>query len=323
MLRAAKVIPVRVNLALVVFFLTLNIVQFLVLPAFLLPLDPMWGLILVPIALTTPTFWALVHESFHGLMHPDVKTNRVLGRILCIFFGSPWRLLRFAHLMHHKMSRTSYDCVEVYDPNKTSWGKAALKYYPNLLMGMYVSELSALILLWLPERYVRPLARHLFGSAEKSVDTGAMAEKAICEHKNLREQRLDCLGTVLLFALAFYLYGAWWPMLLAALVGRGLLISILDNAPHYGTPMNDTGFSYNLGLSGKTARLWLNFNLHRVHHQYPSVPWRQLPDYFDKTDGTYDGHFVRIVGQQFKGPLLAPSRPLTQPIRHPEYSFIE
>ena len=323
MSRAAKAIPVRVNLGLVLFFILLNCVLFLVLPAWLLPLDPAWGWLLVPITLATPTYWALVHESFHGLMHPDPATNRMLGRILCIFFGSPWRLLRFAHLMHHKMSRTSYDSAEVYDPSETSWGRAAFKYYPNLLLGMYVSELSALILLWLPERYLRPLARRLFGCREKNIDTGAMAEKALCEHRYLRELRLDCLGTILLFGVAFSLYGAWWPMLLAALVGRGLLISLLDNAPHYGTPVRDIDFSYNIGLSGFTSKLWLHFNLHRVHHRHPAVPWNRLPDLFQSADGAYDGHFIRIVGQQFKGPLIAPHRPITRPVRHPAYSFIE
>ena len=316
-------IPVRKNLGLVALFVVMNLTQFILMP-FLIQLDPLFAFGLIPIALSTPTLWALAHESFHGSLHPNASANKRLGRVLCLLFGAPWLLLRFTHLLHHKMSRTSYDSADIYDPGQKSWLKAAISYYPNLLIGLYLTELIANLLLLLPERYARPLVRWIFASDPKErTNTSQTAERALMNPVSLRELRLDALLVIFFFGASFWLYGVYWPFLLLALLGRGMIISILDNAPHYGTPLGDSSFSYNLELPPQIAAFWLNFNLHRVHHIHPQLPWSKLPEFFDETDAHYDGHCAGIILQQFRGPVRASSRPVTNPFRHPDHSFIE
>lgn len=61
------------------------------------------------------------------------------------------------------------------------------------------------------------------------------------------------------------------------LLMRAFLISLMDNVYHYRTPLNVTASGHNLSAPGFLAFGLLNFNLHRVHHTNPSVPWAMLP----------------------------------------------
>ena len=309
---AVKAIPVRTNVSLVILFGLLNALQFLILPLYLLPSDAIWGLLLVPIALSTPCFWSVIHESFHGVLHPNPKLNLRLGRSLCIAFGSPFSLLRFGHLMHHKLSRTAFDSTEVYDPEKTGWARAAFDFYPRLLIALYVGEVLGTLVVLLPKKLSGLLMHRAFAPSEiTDFDVGAAIDKGLMSDQRLREMRCDALAIVVLFAVSFWLYGVYWQMLLAALLARGFLISLLDNAPHYGTPLGEVSYSHNLRLPAFFSRAYLHFNLHRTHHLKPNLPWASLPEHFSSTDGTYDGGFARLVLRQLRGPVAKSDLPKT------------
>jgi len=111
------------------------------------------------------------------------------------------------------------------------------------------------------------------------------------------------MGTLLL---AFTLYGEYAWMLALSLVGRGLLISLVDNVFHYGTPLDQTRYARNLMLPDWASHLILHFNLHGVHHQRPGLAWWQLPDYQRKSGIGFQGKWLPALLAQLKGPIPEP-----------------
>lgn len=265
----------QLNLALLVFFVAVHLLSL-----FLVPLLNWQGwlgaLPLILMALITTPMWALAHEGIHGQLHPDKAWNLRLGRALGWFFGSPFRLLRHGHLHHHRHSRMEEDRTEIYDARSQSAWVAALAFYPRLLCGLYLGELIANFLFWLP----RSVLVKLLDQMHPGGDAGPArqrAEKELLSPEHLAEMRRDGLTTILLYAIAFWLYGSlWWQLALVLLV-RSLLISLVDNSFHYGTPLQDHLYSLNLRLPRWAAPLILNFNMHRTHHRHVSLPWHALP----------------------------------------------
>merc|ERR1711965_898248 len=88
--RGGAVPPWRLNLVLAAAMAAVNLVQLAALPLWLLPLDMRWGLVLVPIVLTTPLLWSVLHEAIHGILHPLGAVNDGIGRGLAALFGSPF-----------------------------------------------------------------------------------------------------------------------------------------------------------------------------------------------------------------------------------------
>jgi fatty acid desaturase len=70
---------------------------FAVVPLALLPFSPWWGLLLVPVALSSNFLWSLLHEAIHGLLFGDRRANDLCGRAMGIAFGAPFRCLRAGH----------------------------------------------------------------------------------------------------------------------------------------------------------------------------------------------------------------------------------
>lgn len=226
--------------------------------------------------------------------------NIRLSRLMGIFHGSPFFLLRFGHLMHHQFNRTHVDRTEVYERGKDSYLLSSLKYYFTLCGGLYLAEVVGAWAAFMPRQQLLKLANKLFNENPRMNE---MSQRLLLKQSTLRRIRLDTLYIFALFAMSFYLYGQHWWMLLSALLGRGFLISWADNLPHYGTPLDDVAYAYNLKAPRWRQIMLLNFNLHRVHHHYPTVPWHHLPHYFEKDQGGYDHAYFATGLSQFKGPI--------------------
>ena len=275
---APVAVPVKANLALTAMVAAANLLQFFVLPLALLPLDPAWGLLLVATTLTAATHWSLIHEAIHGVLHPDRRANQRLGRGLSVLFGSPFQLLRLGHLMHHRFNRSELNRVEVAPQDDRAGPLRRLGYYARLFGGLYLGELLAAPLAMAP----RPFSRLIIAIAfdDEASDGRTMREAArrqLLEQPGRAMMRLDgALVTAMLVA-AFWAYGAHWPWLLAALAGRALIISFLDNVYHYGAPLDDVMAGQDLRAPPWLQRALLNFNYHATHHRSPATPWTGLP----------------------------------------------
>ena len=255
--------------------------------------------------MTTTTLWALIHESIHGHFHSNKRVNTVAGRILCTFYGAPYRILRFWHLAHHGLNRTAVDRSEVYDPATQSRRRAAVIYYPYLLGGLYVLEALSTLFAFVPTPLLRRGIRRHYALLEGDGMYRA-ALRQLLEPARLREIRVDSLCIISVLALAVYSYGASWPLFAAALFGRALIISVFDNAFHYETSLTERRYAHNLRLPMTVSRLILHANFHGEHHRRPGLPWIMLPRSHASGAARYAGDYVVMALRQLRGPIALP-----------------
>ncbi|MFC4127728.1 fatty acid desaturase [Nocardia rhizosphaerae] len=289
------------NAWLIVIAVAIGATQLFLVPLVLLPLHPALGWILVPLALTTTPFWSLIHEAIHGALLRDRTRNDRAGRLLAVCYGSPFAMLKAGHLLHHRYSRTR-ERAEIYDPAHTTWRGAAPAFYLTLLGGLYLLEVIALLLAVLPARLIRALARRV----EAPDSVGGLLLERIAEPKVLARFRTDALLIVTVHAAAFLAYGPHGWMLLAAIGARALIISLSDNAYHYGTDLNAPREAMNLRLPRTLEHFALSFNLHDVHHRNPGLRWYELRARFRTEGGHYHLGWFGAVARQFRGPIRLP-----------------
>ena len=72
-----------------------------------------------------------------------------------MLFGSPFRILRMSHLLHHKLNRSPVEGTEYYDRAKSTRGAAAPGYYFQIFLGLYLVEIVSPICFLLPRRLLR------------------------------------------------------------------------------------------------------------------------------------------------------------------------
>ena len=292
-------IPARLNVLLVLLSVCTGMVQLFLVPA-LLPLSAWWALLLVGVALSTTTNWSLIHESIHRLLHPDARTNDLCGRVLSVLFGSPFESLRFAHLLHHAMNGTAADRPEyVEQPREPGWAVRTI-FYPRLLFGIYAAEVAGTLAFLLPV----PALRRVLMLLPKHGEGDTRAETHLLCRDRLVWLRIEATATVLLYTAAFILYGSNWALLALSIVARGVIISVSDNSYHYGAPLGSgAGSAYNFSLP--LSAVILHFNLHRVHHRHPAVPWTALPATLKADNDRCDMSYAIGMLRQFQGPIAS------------------
>jgi fatty acid desaturase len=292
----------RLNVGLCVVALALSGTALFVVPLVVLPYSTAAAVALLALAvLATPFHGALLHEAIHGKLLAGERTNRTVGRALSTCFGVAFEVVRYGHLAHHRFNRHALDRPDVLEGDRPV--AARIGYYFNLLGGVYAVEVLSTLASLLPRRLLVPRIGRLAAGGEPSLVAVVTGMQRAVSDVRLTRARFDCVMALGLYGLAAFLYGAAWP-LLAIVVGlRGIIISVFDNAPHYGTPPTLRAPVYNLRLPRWAAAVMLNQNLHGIHHRRPGLSWQALPASFASDSASYDGSFVRGVLRQFRGPL--------------------
>jgi fatty acid desaturase len=289
----------RLNAALAGMLIAASLLLLFAVPAWLLPANPWWGLLLAPVALATNTLWSLIHEAIHGHLFARRTLNDAAGRLLCVLYGAPFRALRVAHLLHHRYSRTRRDRTEVYDRARPSRLAATVGFYVQLLGGMYFLEVLSSLACLLPRRAIDWLAPRL----DTHDTTGGLVVRAVREPAALHEMRLDMLAILVIFGVATCLYGSNGWMLAAAILARAALVSIADNSYHYATVLEEPRFAMNAGAPRWIGAALLYFNLHGVHHRHPNLPWYALRRQFARDGERADIGLAACLLRQLRGPI--------------------
>ena len=303
---AASRIPIRINLALACAVVLTHAIALIVLPVVHAGAPALFVAMAVA-ALMSPTHWALIHEAIHGLLLPRRGDNEHLARLLAILFGVPFRAVRFAHLRHHRYNRTPWGREEFYDPSTRTRPVAFALHYGRITFGLYAGELALSVLCWLPRAILRRRLTALCPDpGDGAPGMAVVVDRDVLSPRALAQIRLDALCVVALYATAFALCGAHWPVLAGMLLVRAFIASQLDHAPHHDTPLGRRDHALNLTAPRWLRALLLNFNFHRTHHQHPNLPWRSLPDLAELEAG--DISFVRGVLRQWGGPVALSGR---------------
>lgn len=252
--------------------------------------------IILFIPINTP-YWSLIHEGIHRHLHPHKTWNEFMGRSMAIILGNSFHVLRFGHLMHHQYNR-SWES-EIYEADDTKW-KVTLTHYFKMLGGLYLIEvLLSFILAICPVRYAHHVANLAFSDEHHQQAVRQMLLKP----ETVWKVRTDCTLIVALYGTSLYLYSAYWPLLALAIGGRALIISLMDNAYHYGTPLDNSVPAKELYVPMPIARMMLNFNYHMTHHTNAGLPWPRLSEEHRKLDRDFDDYLVPALLSQFKGPI--------------------
>ena len=293
-------IPTRLNRTLTAAFVAYHGLVLFVLPLWLLPAHMAWAWALVPLAWLNSTHWGLIHEGIHKLLDADPVTNERESRLLSILMGPSFHVLRFGHLIHHKLNR-DWHPETLKEPTLS----AQMGYFANLLVGLYLTELvSSLLMAVLPQRAFSYLARNHFLAAYPEVATAG--ERFFYTRGNIRALREDMAATILLYAAAFWAYGHAWPVLLGFLALRTVVISVMDNVYHFETPLDNSKAGKELALPHHLSALMLHGNYHETHHLQPDVPWSELPAMHRAQGRVFDGAFLAHGIMQLRGASMAP-----------------
>lgn len=253
------------------------------------------------VALTGPLHYGLMHETMHGSLFRDPVWDRRVGRLLGVTFGLSWEVMRFGHLAHHSFNRHKFDRPESCEP-EDSYVRAATIYYGKLLVGHALIYVLCPILLLPPAWTTAYVLRFLDGTRESSqLRTAAL--RRFSNPARRAAIRFDLLAVALLIGIGVWCWAAQWYVFAACLFARWSIMSLLDNAPHYGLPLASGLEARNTFLPRGLSWMVMHQNLHGVHHGSPNLHWTELPALFRSRFGSYDGSWATAIVRQFRGPV--------------------
>lgn len=246
---------------------------------------------------------SLVHENLHG--HPT--RNRFVNEALVALPLSliyPYRRYKALHLAHHNDERLT-DPLE--DPESYYKARWAHDRMPRWLQGVLVVNNTMV---------GRILLGPVLGAA------GFLSQEARLVRVNARGVRLawglHMIGLLPVVALVWSFGIPLWLYLVAVVWPALALISIRTYAEH----------RWHDAAEGRTiiversplAWLFLNNNLHIVHHQLPAAPWYELPRTYrarrDHWCALNHGYVYRNYWQLFRAHALRPKEPVVHPVLH-------
>lgn len=263
------------------------------------PLAP--GVALALMAVMAALHSSLVHECLHGHPTRDARVNEALvGLPLSLIY--PYRRYRATHLAHHNDAHLT-DPFE--DPE--SWYKARWHYarMPGWMQGILQINNTM-------------LGRIVLGPALGAWAFACSEARALMrDNRGVRRAwALHVLGLVPVLGLVVAMGIPLWLYLLAVVWPALALISIRTFAEHrwHDAPEGRTIIVERSPL----AWLFLNNNLHVVHHQIPSAPWYRLPALYAAQPAHWqalnDGYVYRNYWQLFRAHALRQKEQVVHPV---------
>ncbi len=214
---------------------------------------------------------SLQHEIIHGHPFRSRQANTILGS-LPIGIWIPFERYRDLHLKHHH----DHSLTDPYDdPESNYLPRNAWRELPRYIQSM----------LWFNNTL---LGRMSFGPAISLAhlyhqDLGLIRhhDPAILRAYLWHGLGLVAVGTVLMFVstMPWWLYGVCAYLAMSVLKIRTYLEHCaFETVTHRTAIVEDRGL---------LSLLFLNNNLHAVHHRRPGMPWYELPRHYRQHRATY------------------------------------
>lgn len=241
-----------------------------------------WTLLLAAafvFSFTNNTIFSLLHECVHGSFHPNRRVNEGVGVVLAAFFPTAFTIQRVSHFGHHRRNRTDLELYDYFLPHQSRWLKTYWIYC--LLTGFYwaIIPVAGFVYLLCPhvfrsERFVDGPAKW-WGFREYVRDIGA---------EPVARVRAEALFTLLFQASVCGLLGCSAIGWLACYWAFGVNWSSLQYTDHAWSRRDVREGAWNLRFWPITQAIFLNYNLHLVHHRCPTIPWIHLPRFMRNDD---------------------------------------
>jgi fatty acid desaturase len=257
------------------------------------------GIVVTGVAIAQ--FLSLLHEALHG--HP-FRSQAVNAALVfpALAITVPYGRFRDTHLAHHHdpILTDPYDDPEsnYLDPavweRLPRWWRAVLEANNTLIGRMVLGPIVG------NAAWLRSEAR-LIAAGDRAVR---------------RDWILNGIGLVPVVLWLVWAGFPVWAYLLAAWVGHGLvkIRTFLEHRAHEAARAR----TVIIEDRGPLALLFLNNNLHVVHHMHPGVPWYRLPALYAANREHYlrrnEGYVYRSYGEVFRRFALRRKDPVPHPL---------
>lgn len=251
-------------------------------------------------------FYIVGHEASHRKLFAEDKVkNDLWGTVILLPLMTPINIYRKIHMFHHGFNRKDEhtSALDTYVVKKNSRIQKVYFYtiwYISIFCGGFFlhSLVSVILFLFIPPALSVRISPAFIGWTMKD---------------QLKAIVLFAVGVLLhvwvylIFGKIIYLAVLGYPMLAFAWV-----LSMLVYIFHYDTTIGHE-VRYNVRSVGRVPVIsWvlMNFNEHATHHQYPNIPWYELPEKRMPLPAQYDTrnqntrNFFRAVLNQLKGPHI-------------------
>ena len=267
-----------------------------------------WWLLLPAGAFIVCWHGSLQHETVHG--HPT-RSARVNGALAWLPLGlwMPYEIYRDTHLRHHACSALTdpVEDTESYFVRQADWHRMSglhrllLRFNRTLFGRLTLGPALAVLGLWRSE----------IGRAR----SGDLANGGVW----LRH----VLGVGLVLGWVVFVCELSIGAYVVLFAYPGLSLTLLRSyAEHHPAAEKDRRTAIVLG-GPLSSLLYLNNNLHVVHHRRPDLPWHAIPAAFSACREEYtaeaDGYVYAGYAAVFRRFLF---RARSHPV-HPDYRFID
>lgn len=251
-------------------------------------------------------FYIVGHEASHRKLFMDNATkNDIWGSIILLPLMTPINIYRKIHLFHHGFNRKDHhtSALDTYVTKKESRLKKiyyyAIWYISIFCGGFFIHSLASVVLfLFIPPVVSVKISPAFIGwTVKDQVKAIGLFSIGLGLH----------LGVYFLLGKDIYLAVLGYPMLAFAWI-----LSLLVYIFHYDTTIGHE-VRFNVRSVNRVPVIsWvlMNFNEHATHHQYPNIPWYELPKKRKPLPDTYDDknqstrNFFKAILNQLKGPTI-------------------
>ncbi len=264
----------------------------------------------LPLGVVISTLTIALHSSLtHEMVHGHPFKNQILNEALvfpCLSLFVPYRRFRDLHLAHHQDSILTdpYDDPEsnYMDPEVwvtlPRWGQMVLRFNNTLLGRLIVGP-----------------AVGLYAFVSEDIRAMCRGDWAVTQ-----AWVLQVPGVALVMWWLSLSAMPVWAYLIAAYAGFSILKirTFLEHRAHE----RASGRTVVIEDRGPLALLFLNNNLHVVHHMHPKVAWYRLPSLWASNRDCYlrrnDGYYYRSYAEIFRKHFLRAKDPVPHPLWHKE-----
>ena len=265
-------IPARLNLALLV-----GAVMVTAVCLYLASHTGSWAVMIaaaIAFSFVNNTIFSLMHEAVHGVFHPNAAINEAAGRIAAALFPTAFSLQRTFHLAHHRNNRSDCERFDYYGPRENRLLKFAQWYC--ILTGLYWAASPVFCVIYALTARIVPWTRLLKPDNRFGQQTSAEPFLESLRSVHPRTARLDIALSVAIQGAMIYLLDlsfAGWALCYACFAVNW---SSLQYTDHAWSPRDMREGAWNLRFWPITQAIFLNYNLHLVHHRQPDIPWIHL-----------------------------------------------
>jgi fatty acid desaturase len=238
--------------------------------------------------------YSLIHEAEHDIMHPNRKLNYWAGVVLSWLFVAPFTFIRKCHLNHHKHNRTDYEMWDLYYAHQHKWLRQVYFYVVRLGMEWIMIVVAVVLFTLLPKLVFSKLFS--WNHEIKGIIQGADKDKLLVKIR-LESYLVIAFQLSIYFLLNLDLY-----FLMGAYLCHAFVWSSQNYVTHAFSPRDIINGAHNLKMPLLVRCLYLNFNIHLAHHQYPKMPWIHLPKCIQPTNKELS--FWQIYIKLWLGPEL-------------------